>query len=129
MTSKRFFTAALAAASISAIAPGQAAAKTYRVDVLAQASWNGKSLAVSLNGKPIGSCRGSATLRSYGVLFRSRCKGGRVTVRVRYANGNAARGTWRLIDGTGRYRNASGVGRFSGNVSQMKYRMTGRVTY
>ena len=129
MAAKRCLSAALAAASIAVVAPGQASAKTYSVNVVAQARWTGSSLAVNLSGKPIGSCQGTAALKSYGVLFKSRCKGGRVTVRVRYATGDQSRGTWRLVSGIGRYKNASGTGKFSGSIAKMRYRMTGSVSY
>lgn len=111
------------------IFPAGASAASRAVDVTATAKFQGGKLVVALSGKPLGRCNGTAELTKNGAIFRAKCKKGKIVVRVTFKNGDSTRGTWRVSAGTGAYKGGKGSGRFTGNNSSLKYRMTGRVSY
>lgn len=117
--------AALTAAALLALMPAVGRAETVKVDVTAKAKITASGLSVKLTGQPIGTCRGTATLTSTGALFKARCKGGRLRVRITFKKGDQSRGTWKYVSGTGRYRGAKGSGRYKGNLRTLRFHMTG----
>jgi len=124
----RFHLALLAAIVLLAL-PATSAAKSYDVDVTATAKFKDGKLAVALTGKPLGRCKGTAEITKTGALFRAKCKKGKIVVRVTFKKGDPTRGTWKVSAGTGAYKGGKGKGKFTGDNSTLKYRMTGRVSY
>lgn len=125
-TPKLILTTAALTALGAATAP---AASNHSVDMTATARLAGSGLKVTMSGRPIGNCSGTAQILSNGAKFNARCKHGRIRVRVKFAKGNRAKGTWRFTSGTGRYANGAGSGRYVGNIAQLRFRMTGSARY
>lgn len=121
----------LTTAAVGLIAASPAlASKRYNVDVTATAKLAGTSgLSVTMAGKPIGTCSGTAKIVSDGARFNAKCKHGRLRVKVTYSKSSQAKGTWRVLSGTGRYKNASGSGRYTGNLTRLQFHMVGTARY
>jgi len=111
-----------------AAAPAASVAKTYNVDMTAKLKLSGSGITVRVTGTPVGKCAGKATLESTGALFRTKCKDGRLRVRVTFKKGDQSHGRWKLVSGTGRYKGATGSGRYTGSVKTLRFHMTGTAT-
>ena len=129
MNARRILGPAACAAALLSIATPAHADRTYRVDMTATAKLKGTDLVVQLTGSPVGTCKGTARLQGDGATFRARCRDGRISVRIRFAGRDQSRGSWRFTSGTGRFRGAWASGRYTGNLSQLRFRLTGRARF
>lgn len=129
MLNMRLATVAVLAAGTLVLPAPASASRSHKVDVTATARISGSGLAVSMTGKPVGTCKGTATVNSKGAIFNSKCKHGKLRVRITFKKGDQSRGTWRVLSGTGRYKGSSGKGRYVGSITSLKFRMSGTARY
>jgi hypothetical protein len=112
---------------------GVAQAKTYKVNVIGHGTNTGVDLKSTYKGSPFGTCQMTGKLVIPRTQQTWKCKGGSFQLTGFGTTGaaNDSKGTWTIKkgSGTGKYKNISGKGTFSGQLSTGIYRYVGSVSF
>jgi uncharacterized protein DUF3224 len=131
---KRKITTLAAMTSVAALAlTGVAEARSHRVHMIGHGGQTGVKLHSTYKGSPFGTCKMTGTLVIPNTQQTWRCRGGSFRLVGHGTTGaaNNAKGTWRIVRGSGRgkYRHISGSGTFSGKLSTGTFTYVGRASY
>ncbi|HEY7620153.1 MAG TPA: hypothetical protein VH834_10290 [Solirubrobacteraceae bacterium] len=125
--------AALAVAGVAALAiPATGLARSsHSVNMKLVGKLSGVTITGTAKGKPFGNCTNKAKLIIPNEVQVWTCKGGKVTIKSHGTTGaaNAAKGTWKVTKGTGKFKGITGHGTFSGLQSTGKFTYKGTVSY
>jgi hypothetical protein len=120
-------------AALGITGAAEAKTKTYKVNVIGHGSNTGVDLKSTYKGTPFGTCQMTGKLVIPRTQQTWKCKGGSFELTGFGTTGaaNDSKGTWAIKkgSGTGKYKNISGKGTFSGKLSTGIYRYVGSVKF